>query len=58
MLSMQIQTPGSSSKRIAKKIHCGNPELDEEITIPSYDPSTLTIEKITEIQGALEMKKR
>ena len=39
-------------------LHYGNPELDEEITIPSYDPSTLTIEKITKIQGALDRKKR
>ena len=35
-----------------------DPKLDEGIIIPSYESSTLTIEKITEMQNALDRRKR
>ena len=58
MLALQVRTPGLSSTRVAKTIHYGIPELDEEIKIPYYDSSTLTEEKINEIQSALDQKRR
>lgn len=58
MISMQVQTPGSSSRKVARIFPYGDPELDEEIIIPSYESITLTIEKINEIQGALDRRKR
>ena len=58
MLTLQVRTPGSSSTRVARTIHYGIPELDEEIKIPYYDSSTLTEEKMNEIQSALDRKRR
>ena len=58
MLTLQITTPGSSSTRIARTIHYGIPELDEEIKIPYYESSTLTKEKMNEIQSALDRRRR
>ena len=58
MLALQITTPGSSSTRVAKTIHYGILELDEEIKIPYYESSTLTEEKMKEIQSALDRRRR
>ena len=58
MLALQVSTPSSSSTRVAKTIHYGIPELDEEITIPYYDSNTLTEEKMNEIQSALDKRRR
>ena len=58
MLALQFSTPSSSSIRVARTIHYGIPELDEEIQIPYYDSSTLTEEKMNEIQSALDRKRR
>ena len=57
-MALQVSTPRSSSKRVARTIHYGIPKLDEEIKIPYYDSSTLTEEKINEIQSVLDRKKR
>ena len=54
MVTLQITTPSLSSTRIARTIHYGIPELDEEIKIPS---STLTEEKMNEIQSALDRRR-
>ena len=48
-LALQVSTPGSSSKRVARTIHYGIPELHEEIQIPYYDSSTLIEENMNEI---------
>ena len=58
MLALQVSTPSSSSIRVARTIHYGIPELDEEIQIPYYDSSTLTEEKMNEIQNALDRRRR
>ena len=58
MISLQVQTPGSSSTKVARILHYGDPELDEEISIPLYESNTLTIEKITKMQNALDRRKR
>ena len=58
MLALQVRTSGSSSTRVARTIHYGIPKLDEEIQIPYYDSSTLTEEKINEIQSALDKRRR
>ena len=55
MLALQVRTPGSSSTRVSWTIL---PELDEEIQIPYYDSSTLTEEKMNEIQSALDKRRR
>ena len=57
-MALQVSTPGSRSKRVARTIHYGIPELDEEIQIPYYDSSTLTEEKMNEIQSALDKRRR
>ena len=58
MLALQVRTPGLSSTRAGKTIHYGILELDEEIQIPYYDSSTLTEEKMNEIQSALDKRMR
>ena len=58
MLALQVRTPGSSSTRVARTIHYGIPKLDEEIEIPYYDSSTLTEEKMNEIQSVLDKRRR
>ena len=58
MLALQVSTPSLSSIRVARTIHYGIPELDEEIKIPYYDSSTLTKEKMNEIQSALDKRRR
>ena len=57
-LALQVSTPRSSSKRVARTIHYGILELYEEIQIPYYDSSTLTEEKTNEIQSALDKRRR
>ena len=58
MLALQVRTPSLSSTRVARTIHYGIPKVDEEIKIPYYDSSTLTKEKIIEIQSALDKRRR
>ena len=58
MLALKVRPQGSSSTRVSKTIHYGIPELDEEIQIPYYDSSTLTEEKMNELQSALDKRRR
>ena len=58
MLALHVKTLGSSSTRVARTIHYGIPKLDEEIQISYYDSSTLTEEKMNEIQSALDKIRR
>ena len=58
MLALQVCTPCLSSTRVSRTLHYGIPELDEEIKIPYYDSSTLTKEKMNEIQSALDRRRR
>ena len=58
MLALQVRTPGLSSTRVARTIHYGILELDEEIKIPYYDSNTLTEENMNEIQSALDRWRR
>ena len=58
MLALQVKTPALSSTRVAKTIHYGILELDKEIKIPYYYSSTLTKEKMNEIQSALDRRRR
>ena len=55
---LQIKKLGLSSTRVARTIHYGIPELDEEMKIPYYDSSMLTEEKMNEIQSALDKRRR
>ena len=55
---MKIFAPGSSSTRVARVLHYGDPTLDEEIVIPKYDYATMNIDQINEGQEALEKKKK
>ena len=45
-MPLQIFAPGSSSAKVARVLHYGDPTLDEEIVIPKYDYATITLEKI------------
>ena len=55
---LQISRPSSSSTRVVRVLHYGDPTLDEEIVIPRYDYTTMTIDQINEVQEALERKKK
>ena len=56
--ALQIRTPGSSSSKVTRILHYEDPELDEEIVIPSYDLKTISLEQITIMQDALNRRKR
>ena len=57
-MPLQMSTLGSSSKRVERVLHYGDPTLDEDIVIPKYDYDNITLEKINLIQEALERKKK
>ena len=46
---LKISTPRSSTTKIARVLHYGDPELDEEIVIPGYDSKTIAIDQINEV---------
>ena len=58
MLALQVRTLGLSSTSVARTLHYEILELDEEIKIPYYESSTLTGEKINEIQSALDRRRQ
>ena len=43
---------------MTKVLHYGDPKLDEEIVIPSYDSKKINMEQITKMQEALDRRKR
>ena len=43
-IPLQISAPGSSSTKVARVLHYGDPALDEEIFIPRYDYKTMSID--------------
>ena len=57
-LPLQISTPRLGLSKVAKVIHYGDPFLDEEIMIPQFDFTTMTLEDINLMQDALEKKKQ
>ena len=54
-MTLLISTPGLSSTKVARVLHYGDPELDEEIVTPSYESKTINI---TQMQEALNRRKR
>lgn len=58
VMPLQIFAPSSSSTKVTRVLHYGDPKLDEEIVIPSYDLKTINIEQITTMQEALNRRKR
>ena len=40
---LQISALGSSSNKVSRVIHYGDPALDEEIVILSYDSKTMNL---------------
>ena len=57
-MPLQISTPNSSSTKVARVLHYGDPTLDEEIVIPKYDYATITLEQINLMQEALEERRK
>ena len=57
-MPLQISAPGSSSTKVVRVLHYGDPTLDEEIVIPKYNYASITLEKINIMQEALERKKK
>ena len=53
-----MSAPGSSSSKVTSMLHYGDPELDEEIVIPSYDLRTISLDQITVMQDASNKRKR
>ena len=43
---------------MTRVLHYGDPKLDEEIVIPSYDSRIMNLEEIYEVQEALEKRKK
>ena len=44
VIPLQISTPSSSSTNVTRVLHYGDPKLDEEIVIPSYDSKKISTE--------------
>ena len=57
-IPLQISAWGSSSTKVARVLHYGDPTLYEEIVIPKFDYATITLEKINIMQEKLERKKK
>ena len=57
-IPLQVSTPSLSHSKVAKVIHYGDAFLDEEIVIPHFDSSTLTLEDINLLQAAKERRKQ
>ena len=53
-----MSVPGSNSSKVARMLHYGDPKLDEEIVIPSYDLRTISIDQITKMQDARCIKQK
>ena len=51
IVPLKISAPGSSSTKVTRVLHYGDPELDEEIVIPNYDSKKMNLEQIYEVQG-------
>ena len=58
VVPLQISTLSSSASCVAKVIHYGDTFLDEEIVIPQFNFSTMTLDDINVMQVALERKKK
>lgn len=48
-IPLQIETPNSSSTKVARVLHYGDLALDEEIIILRYDFKTMNIDQINEV---------
>ncbi len=46
---LQISVPSTSTTRVARVLHYGDPELDEDKVIPKYDYKNMNIDKINEV---------
>ena len=57
-MPLQMSAPRSSSTRVERMLHCGEPTLDEDILIPKYYYDNITLDKINLMQEALERKKK
>ena len=57
-MPLQISAPSSSSTKVVRVLHYGDPTLDEEIVIPKYEYATMNLEQINIMQEALERKKK
>ena len=58
MVPLKISALGSSSTKVARVLNYEDPELDEEIVIPSYDSRTMNLDQIYEVQEVLEKRKK
>ena len=56
-IPLQVSTPGSSYSKVAKVFHYGDAFLDEEIVIPHFDSTTMTLEDINVLQATIERRK-
>ena len=56
VVPLQISTLGLSQSKVAKVTHYVDTFLDEEIVIPHFDSTTMTLEDINLLQAALERK--
>ncbi len=57
-MPLKMLAPRSSTTKVARVHHYGDPQLDEEIVIPSYDSKIISIDQITEVQDELNRRKR
>ena len=48
-MPLQMSALGLSTTKFARVLHYGDPKLDAEIVIPSYDLKTIIIDQITKM---------
>ena len=55
---LKISTLGSSQSKVAKVLHYGDPFLDENIIIPHFESTTMTLDDLNKLQAAIDRKRQ
>ena len=55
---LQISTLGSSQSKVAKVLNYGDPFLDENIIIPHFESTTMTLDDLNKLQVAIDRKRQ
>jgi hypothetical protein len=57
-MPLQMLAPSSNTSKVARMLYYGDPKIDEEIVIPSYELKSISIDQIIEMQDVLNRRKR
>ena len=58
VVSLQISTPVSSQSKFVKVLHYSDPFLDENIIIPHFESTTMTLDDLNKLQVAINRKRQ